>query len=445
MGAKDSGGGEVARRQTVLEGGVRVVSERLGGMRSCAVGFFVAAGSIYEAPAEAGISHLLEHLLFRGTANYSSAEVDQLFDELGSTANAETDKEYMLLSCRVLDTHLARAVPLMAEMVFAPTLQEVDAERAVILQELASYEDEPQELVFDRFATALFGDHPLGRPVIGSRETLRGLDREAVLRYHRRTYLPQRLVVAAAGAVDHDRLVELLAGELERLGVGDRREGPAAPPPPPLRRPVARFLTKPTEQYHLCIGAPGLTRDDPRRFALRVLEVILGATPSSRLFQEVRERRGLAYSVYTFSALYQTAGEVGVYLATGGEQLAEAVRVVVEELTRLASEPPEAAELARAKECAKSATVLALESSAARMGRLGSATLFGTKLLSLDEIIAALERVEATEVQRLAGELLDPRRLSVAAIGPQRKHLLAALVPLAAAGARLEELSSSAG
>ena len=425
------GGGEPPRRLTALPCGVRVVSEPLPALRSLALGVFIAAGSIYEPQPQAGISHLLEHLLFRGTAGYSSAAIDQLFDELGATANAETDKEYTVLSCRLLDSHLERALPAMLEMVFAPLLSEVDAEREVILQELAAYEDDPQELVFDHFAKAVFGEHPLGRPVIGSRESLAAIDRDAVRSYHARTYRPERVVVAAAGSVDHDRLVGLVGAELERLGLEPSAGGPHSPPPPNGGRPQVVYVHKPTEQYHICVGGPGLARNDPRRFALRVAEVVLGATPSSRLFQEVRERRGLAYAIYSFSAQFATAGEVGIYFGTDGDHLAEAVAVVGRELEKLAEEGPTAEELRRAKECAKSATVLALESSGARMGRVGSAVLLGGEILEIDELLERIEAVDREQVRRLCGELLSPGRLSVAAIGPSGGAVREALGGLA--------------
>jgi len=434
-----SSGGEPPRRETVLDCGLRVVSESLVGMRSVALGLFIAAGSLYERPEEAGISHLIEHLLFRGTASYSSFELDRLFDELGATANAETDKEFTALSCRALDSHLERALPAMVEMVFAPTLEGLEAERAVILQELASYEDDPQDQVFERFAEVVFPDHPLGRPVIGTRPSIEAIDEPALRAYRSGCYLPGRVVLAAAGSVDHDELCRLVEGCVARLDLAPTDHARDQPDPPPPHRSRLYFQRKETEQYHLCLGGRGLVRDDPRRFALRVMEVILGSTPSSRLFQEVRERRGLAYSVFTFSTLYGRSGELGIYLGTGATELGEALEVVVEQLQLLAGEPPGAEELARAKECAKSATALALESSAARMARLGTSTLLGSELLALDRIIDELERVEAEQVQRLAADLLEPRGLSLAVIGPDPEPLERALEPLRAVGAPLAE------
>ena len=409
---------------------MRVITERIDALRSVALGFFIGAGSVGEQAQEAGVSHLLEHMLFRGTASYSSKEIDALFDELGAGINAETDKESTVLSARFLDSHLQRALPAMAEMVFAPLLDEVAAERDVVLQEIASYEDDPTEQVFERFSEALFGDHPLGRPVIGTRQSVGGLDEQRLRAHHARTYRPEQIVVAGAGSLEHEQLVALVERAL--AGVGGAPAAEDARAAAELDRLPARVLLqrKETEQYHLCIGARGLARADERRYALRVLEVILGSTPSSRLFQEVRERRGLAYAVYTFSSLYGQSGELGVYLGTRPENLAQAVAVTLCELQRIAAQEPSAEELRRARECTKSAAVLALESSGARMGRLGASTLFSLPLFSLDELIERIDAVQGEDCRALAGELLAPERLCIAAIGPDEDTLADALAPL---------------
>ncbi|HLI31241.1 MAG TPA: pitrilysin family protein [Solirubrobacteraceae bacterium] len=420
---------------STLPNGVRVISERMDALRSIALGFFIGAGSVSERPAEAGVSHLLEHMLFRGTASYSSSQIDALFDELGAGINAETDKESTVLSARFLDSHLERALPVMAEMVFAPLLSDVAAERDVVLQEISAYEDDPTEQVFERFSEALFGAHPLGRPVIGTRESVSALDEQRLRSHHARSYGPAQIVVAAAGSLQHEQLLAALERALAGVAAAraeDHVSAEGAPEPIGARVLLQR---KETEQYHLCIGARGLARSDERRYALRVLEVILGSTPSSRLFQEVRERRGLAYAVYTFSSLYGASGELGVYLGTRPENLAEALAVTLSELQRIAGEEPSAEELRRARECAKSAAVLALESSGARMGRLGASTLFSLPLLTIDELIARIDAVSSEDCRALAAELLAPERLCVAAIGPDEETLAEALVPLHEQGA----------
>ncbi|MHB8490741.1 MAG: M16 family metallopeptidase [Solirubrobacteraceae bacterium] len=442
-------GGQVEHRITELDCGLRVASERVPAVRSVALGFVIGAGSTAEADAEAGISHLLEHMLFRGTTHYGSAEIDQIFDEMGSGANAETDKEATSVTARVLDTHLPLAFRVMGEMVLQPDLEDVAAERDVVLQEIAAYEDDPQELIFDHLGEVVFGKHPLGRAVIGTAEAVGRIDAEHLRAYHSDHYLPTDMVIAAAGSVDHDQLVAMAQEAVEDsrvaaperahngAGAGSGPTGPAAQagedhaaqhPPEPLRR--VRFQLKDTEQYHVCIGAPGIARSDDRRFALRVLDGVLGATPSSRLFQEVRERRGLAYSVFSFSALYGRTGEVGIYLGTRPDNLVEALAVIAAEIERIAGGPIAEEELLRSRECAKSSVVLALESSSARMGRLGTSVLWDLPVLSADDIIERIDAVSAEQCTDLARALFAGGRVSVAGIGPDEDAFREALEPL---------------
>ena len=288
-------------RITTLESGVRVVTEFVPAVRSAALGFWIGTGSVVESPAEAGLSHLLEHMLFRGTSRFSSIEIDQIFDAMGAEINAGTGKETTSLYTRVLDRHLERAFEVMSDMVWRPLFGELEAEREVVLEEIAMYEDDPQDRVFDVLGEAVFGDHPLGRAIIGRAEVVAGADRDQLARFHSARYVPVNVVIGAAGSVDHDALVELArAAGAERAGVS---LAPVDDALPQVDRRL-RFLRKDTEQYHVCLGGPGIARDDERRFALRVLDNVLGGTSSSRLFQEVRERRGLAYSVFSFNSLY---------------------------------------------------------------------------------------------------------------------------------------------
>jgi predicted Zn-dependent peptidase len=430
-------------RCTTLESGLRVVTERVPAVRSVALGFWIAGGSALESDAEAGISHLLEHMLFRGTERYSSIAIDQIFDEMGSGLNAETDKEATSLASRVLDTHLGRAFDVMSEMLWRPALSELEAEREVVLQEIASYEDDPQDQIFDRLAEAVFGKHPLGRAVIGTPRVVSGIDREQLRAFHAERYTPASVVIAAAGSVDHEQVVQMArestpAPATDPAGEGD--EGSLPAPPPACERRV-RFQRKDTEQYHVCVGGPGIARADERRFALRVLEGVLGGTPSSRLFQEVRERRGLAYTVFSFSNLYAATGEMGVYVGTRPENLHEALAVIASELRRISSERIADDELVRSRECAKSAVVLALESSGARMGRLGSSLLWGLPILSIDELMDRIDAVSAEDCSALARELLVGEHLSLAGIGPDEELFRSASAPfeeLAAAGPRAD-------
>ncbi|MGI8430483.1 MAG: M16 family metallopeptidase [Solirubrobacteraceae bacterium] len=411
-------------RLTTLESGVRIVTEAMPSVRSVSLGFWIGTGSRAESDEQAGLSHLLEHLLFKGSARYASLEIDQLFDAMGAELNAGTGKETTSVYARVIDQHLPEAFDVIADMVFRPTLNDVDSERAVILEEIAMYEDDPSEKVFDVFGEAVFGDHPLGRAIIGRAAVIADVSLSEIARFHATRYVPERIVIAAAGAVDHDALVELAAGRMPERGSPTRFAPQAAPSRSAPRR---SFERKETEQYHVCLGGAGLSRHDERRFALRVLDTIFGGTSSSRLFQEIRERRGLAYAVYSFTSAYHDSGQVGLYVGTRGENLEAALAVLATELGHLSEQPATAEELVRAKENLKGRVVLSLESTGARMSRLGSEVLAGAPLLSLDEIVARIEAVSLEDLAALADELWAPARLSAAGIGPDQARFEDAL------------------
>jgi predicted Zn-dependent peptidase len=413
-------------RLTELGSGVRVVTEAMPSVRSVALGFWIGTGSCAETDEQAGLSHLLEHLLFRGSERFGSLEIDQIFDGMGAELNAGTGKETTSVYSRVLDRHLPRALDVIGDMVWRPAFEDADTEREVVLEEIAMYEDDPQDKVFDVLGGAIFGDHPLGRAIIGRAEVIERTPLDDIGAFHAARYVPGNVVVAAAGSVDHDALVAMIEGSLpDRDGVSGL---PGSPPPP--APPRVRFESKETEQYHVCLGGPGITRHDERRFALRVLDNILGGTSSSRLFQEVRERRGLAYSVYSFSGQYAHAGQVGIYLGTRGDNLAAALDVVGSELQRLRVEPATAEELQRSKENVKGRLVLSLESTTARMNRLGASVLTGVPLLSVDELVERIDAVSLDDVEALAIELFDPARLSAAGIGPEEEPFRTALAPV---------------
>jgi predicted Zn-dependent peptidase len=423
---------------TTLDSGVRVVTERVPGVRSVALGFWITTGSASEQESEAGISHLLEHMLFRGTERYGSEEIDQIFDAMGAEINAGTDKEATSLYTRVLDRHLDHAFAVMSDMIWHPRFGELDAEREVVLEEIAMYEDDPQDRVFDILGKAIFGTHPLGRPVIGTREVIGAVTREQLAAFHRDRYLPSSVVIAAAGSIDHDALIGLAreveanrAQSLAAAGLGAPAIRPATVPDPPDFTPRVRFLAKDTEQYHVCVGGAGIARDDERRFALRVLEGVLGGTSSSRLFQEVRERRGLAYSVFSYSNLYAHTGEVGLYVGTRPENLGEALAVVTAELERCVEDPASEAELTRSRENLKGRVVLALESTGARMSRLGASVMNELPILSVNDMIERIDSVSITAVRELAAQLFSPAQLSVVGVGPDEERFRAAIEPLA--------------
>jgi predicted Zn-dependent peptidase len=335
------------------------------------------------------------------------------------------------LYARVLDEHLERAFDVMAQMVVVPAMEGLAEEREVVLEEIAMYEDDPQELIFDVLGETIFPDDPLGRATLGRADVVGAATREQLLDFHRERYFAANIVIAAAGSVEHERVVDWAAGALAGAGAaGPVDHGLLAAPTPPQASGSARFRSRDTEQYHVTIGATGLARDDPRRFALRVLDSILGGTSSSRLFQAVREQRGLAYAVFSFQSLYRDTGQIGLYVGTRPENLAEVCEVLGGELERIREEPVSAEELERAKDNVKGRIVLALESTGARMDRIGSSVLAGMPILELDETLERIEAVDAETVAALAAELLAPERLCAAAIGPDEEAFSAAIVPL---------------
>jgi predicted Zn-dependent peptidase len=419
-------------RLTELESGVRIVTEQMDSVRSVALGFWIGTGSSAEDAPDAGLSHLIEHMLFRGTARYGSLQIDQLFDAMGAELNAGTGKETTSLYARVLDIHLAEAFDAMADMVWRPRFDagELEQEREIVLEEIAMYEDDPQDKVFDVLGEAVFGEHPLGRAIIGRAEVVGGARPDALRVFHDARYVPSNVVVSAAGSVDHDALVELVRA----TAPGPSSRAVPDPPPPPAGEPARlRFVAKETEQYHVCLGGTGIPRDDDRRFALRVLDNILGGTSSSRLFQEVREKRGLAYSVYSFQSTYAGTGQVGLYLGTRPDNVVRAMKVVADELARMREDPASPDELARSKENVKGRVVLSLESTTARMNRLGASVLADMPLLSVDEVIEKIDAVTLDDVAALARDLFAADRLSAAGIGSDQDEFRRALEPISPA------------
>jgi predicted Zn-dependent peptidase len=405
-------------------------------VRSVTLGFWIATGSAEETGEEAGLSHLVEHMLFRGTARYASLEIDQIFDTMGAELNAGTGKESTSVYARVIDDHLPRAFDVVADMVWHPRLDEEDLanEREIVLEEIAMYEDDPQDRVFDVFGEAVFGDHPLGRAVIGSADVVGATTAAGLHDFHAAHYVPGDVVIAAAGSLEHDAVVELA----KAIDIPGRVKAAGVPALPADLTPRVRFLRKDTEQYHLTIGGPGLARDDERRFALRVLDNILGGTSSSRLFQEIREHRGLAYNVFSFQSLYAQGGQIGLYLGTRPDNVAPALQVVADELERLRGGGVTDDELERSKENVKGRIVLSLESTASRMNRLGAAVLNGLPLLSVDEVVERIEAVTIDDIAELTSELLGAERLSAAAIGTDEDVFRAGIEPLGLAAGAVE-------
>jgi len=417
---------------TELEGGVRVVTEAMPSVRSVALGLWVRTGSRDERPEQAGVSHFLEHLLFKGTERYSAIEISELFDGLGASTNAATSKESTQLYARFLDEHTDRAFDLLAEMLLGPTYPEVDSERQVVLEEIAMYEDEPQDRVHDVLADAVFGEHPLGRRVIGSADVIASIPVPKIAAYHEDRYVGSKIVVAAAGNLEHEGIVELARRHVApRAASGDAPDDGAEAWDGRTAR--ASFYEKETEQYHVCLGAPGIPRRDERRFALGVLDAAFGGSTSSRLFREVREKRGLAYAVGSYTEQYADQGMVATYVGTRADNVTEALEVIGRELGELRAGGVRGEELERAKEHVKGRMVLGLESTSARMSRAGRNVLFGLPLYSLDEMIARVDAVDADDVAALAEELYDPARFSAACVGADEDRFRTALGPVSPA------------
>jgi predicted Zn-dependent peptidase len=413
---------------TSLESGVRVVTEEVPSVRSVALGLWVRTGSRNETPAQAGVSHFLEHLLFKGTARYSAIEISERFDGLGASVNAATGKETTHLHARFLDEHTEEVFDLLAEMMLAPTYPDIDSERQVVLEEIAMYDDEPQDRVHDVLAEAVFGDHPLGRRVLGEAEVIASIPVPDIEAYRQARYAGPEIVVGAAGHLDHDRIVELA-----KRFVNPPSEGGGVAEAGLDTTSRLSFLSKETEQYHICFGAPGLRRDDQRRFPLAVLDAIFGGSTSSRLFREVREKRGLAYAVGSYNEQFTDQGLVATYVGTRADNVEEACSIIGREMARLRSEPVSEEELARAKESVKGRLVLSSESTAARMTRISRATLFGLPIETLDDMLAKVDAIEVDDLTELAAELYAADRLSAACVGADEDRFRAALAPVSEA------------
>jgi predicted Zn-dependent peptidase len=418
-----------AHELTELGSGVRVVTEVVPSVRSVALGLWVRTGSRNEAGNQAGVSHFLEHLLFKGTKRYSAIEISERFDGLGAAVNAATGKETTHLHARFLDEHTAEVFDLLAEMLLGPTYPEIDSEREVVLEEIAMYEDEPQDRVHDFLADAVFGDHPLGRRVLGQAEVIASIPVPEIDAYHRARYTAPNVVVAAAGHLEHEQIVALAERLVEPPGAG----GDGATPILPDGTARVSFNPKDTEQYHICFGSPGITRADERRYALGVLDSILGGSTSSRLFREIREKRGLAYAVGSYNEQYTDTGLVATYVGTREDNVEQACTIIGAELERLRAEPVSEEELLRAKEHVKGRIVLSSESTAARMSRIARATLFDLPIYTLDEILEKVDAVKVEDLTELATELLAADTLSAACIGRDEDRFRAALAPVSEA------------
>lgn len=414
-------------RRTVLPGGVRVLSEAMPGLRSATVGCWVGVGSRDEADGHHGSTHFLEHLLFKGTARRSAMDIASALDAVGGEANAVTGKEHTCYFARVLDDDVDLAVDVLLDMVTSARLavEDVEGERGVILEELAMNDDDPGDVVHERFVEMVMGEHPLGRPIGGTAETIQAVGTEHITEHYRRHYAPSTLVITAAGGIDHAQLCRRIEAELGRSGwnlaagaVPDpRRErgvGAAVDGDRSGRRLV---VNRPIEQANVILGCTGLTATDERRHVMAMLNAVLGGGMSSRLFQEIRERRGLAYSVYSFASGYSDAGYFGLYAGCAPPRVGEVVTLLAQGLDALAEDGLDEDELVRAKGQLCGSLVLGLEDSGSRMSRLGKAELVQGEYLGVDDALGRIRSVTAEQVRELAADLAARPR-SLAVVGP---------------------------
>jgi predicted Zn-dependent peptidase len=400
---------------TRLPNGVRVVSEELPDLPSVTVGIWVENGSRYERPEQAGISHFLEHLFFKGTKRRTAAAIAEEIDAVGGVLNAFTGKEYTCYYAKVLREHLPLSLDLLGD-IFTESLfaqEEIERERTVIIQEISQVEDTPDDYVHELFNLAFWPGHPLARPIAGSAETVSALARQHFLDFLDARYRPDRILVAGAGNLAHQHLVDVATRVLGSLG------GRALPVDggPPTARATVGVHEKDLEQVHLCLGAPGISQVDPARYSAHLLNVALGGGMSSRLFQEIRERRGKAYTVYSFLSSYLDAGYVGVYVGTSAEWVREVVDVIRGELERVTREGLPAAELTRAKNQMKGNMLLGLETSDSRMSRIAKNEIYFGRDVPIEEVAAGIDAVTNDDVMQIAARLFQPGTLALTVLG----------------------------
>jgi predicted Zn-dependent peptidase len=405
-------------RRTTLANGLTVVSEYMPSVRSVALGVWVRRASVHERRDEMGVSHFLEHLVFKGTERRSAREIALSLESLGGSLDAFTSREHTSFQARVLDEHLPQAADVLCDLIFRPALRESDLslERNVVLEEIAMVEDTPDDLVFELHNEALWGSHPYGYAILGTRETIGAMPVEAVRALHGSAYRPQHMVVAAAGRVQHDELLQILSRTGWDSFPGGEPEGPVVPEPvaePPSRRHIGRE----GHQTHIVLGSPSVRYGDPRRYAVSLTGLMLGGGMSSRLFQRVREELGLAYSVYAFQSFHHDSGLQGIYAGTSPDTAGRALDEILKELTRMAVEGFPAEEIEAGKNQLKGQLTLSLESPASRMYRVASSALYGEPFTPLDETLAKIDAITPAQVAEACHDLFNPERQTVVTLG----------------------------
>ena len=407
-------------RRTVLPNGLTVLSEHMPGVRSVSLGAWVRAASLHESPEKMGVSHMLEHMVFKGTPTRSARDLALALETLGGSLDAYTAREHTAYQAKVLDEHLPQAADVLADLVFRPILRASDLalERKVVLEEINTVDDTPDDLVFELHNTQLWGNHPYGYSILGTRETVGALDQGDLRALHSRAYHPEQVVVAAAGNVEHDALLETL----EATGWADIPRGglPALRSPAPIVQvPGAVHFERDTAQTHIVIGSPAFEHADPRRYAMSMIGMLFGGGMSSRLFQRIREELGLAYSVYSFQSFHEDAGTHGVYVGTAPETARAAVEAINEEMEKLSANGLSEDELTAGKSQLKGQITLSLESPTSRMYRAAGVELYGEPYRTLDEVLALVDAIDTTTVAEICKTYYQPGQQTLVSLGPK--------------------------
>ena len=402
-------------RRDVLANGVRFVTERMPHVRSVTLGVWLTCGSRHEPAAHSGIAHFVEHMLFKGTDTRSAEDIAQAIDSIGGQLDAFTAKEYASYYIKVLDEHLPLAVDLLSDIVMRPAFveEEIAREKKVILEEIKMVEDTPDDLVHELFTQHFWDSHPLGRPILGTKETVEALTQDGLRRYFAETYSAPNLLVAAVGNIDHARVRDLVERAFERLP--SRTESVTEDPPNVVPTTVIR--NKDLEQSHVCLGTGSYRQDHDERYSSYVLNTVLGGSMSSRLFQNVREKRGLAYAVFSGLSAYRDAGSITIYAGCANGAVGELIDVVIGELRRLKDEPLSESELRRAKDHLKGSLMLNLESTSSRMSHLARQEIYFDRQFGLDETLEGVERVSVEDVRRVAQDLFRDASLAATVLG----------------------------
>ena len=409
-------------KRSVNSSGLRIVTEEVPSVRSAAVGIWVNVGSRDEAPATAGASHFLEHLLFKGTTSRTALEISSSIESVGGEMNAFTSKEYTCFYARVIDTDLPMAIDVVSDLITSSivTALDVDAERKVVLEEIAMRDDDPSDLVHDLFSDTYYGDTQIGRPILGTIDSIKGMSRNTVFNYYKKKYLPQDLVVAVAGNIKHKKVVAMVEQALSRDNFLDVLAAPVIRPNIPIKNTKQQsvgLLYKKSEQAHMFYGMEGVARADDRRFAMGVLSAALGGGMSSRLFQEIREKRGLAYSVYAYAQQFAGSGVLGFYAGCNPTKAIEVVEIIRSVLSDVADNGMTHEEIERAKGAVRGSLVLSQEDTGSRMSRIGKNEIVYGQVMDFDDILKAISRVSAQDIREIASEFLV-KTPTLALVGP---------------------------